>query len=75
MAEKDKLGARLSHIRIKEAQEAQADCIVVSCPKCLLMFEDAVKAAGVSEKIIVRDVSELVVEAIGGTDPVMEYTF
>ena len=73
MSEKDDFEVRLSHMRIKEAQEAQANCIVVSCPKCLVMFEDALKAIGLSERIIVRDISELVLEAFSDSNLMMNY--
>ncbi len=56
---------RPSENRIREAvSEARADVFVVACPKDIVMFQDAVKTTGNEAKITVRDISELVWEAI-----------
>jgi hypothetical protein len=39
--------------------------LVVTCPKDLVMFQDAVKTAGLEYKLVVKDLIELVVEATG----------
>ena len=57
-------GMRNGEIRIKEAISLGAKVIATSCPFCLLIFEDAVKISGSSDQIIVKDVSELVAEAM-----------
>jgi len=44
--------------------ETGADCLVVSCPKCLVMLEDAVKTMGLGRELVVKDISELLVEAL-----------
>ena len=38
---------------------------VVACPKDMLMYTDAVKTSGNEGTIVVRDIIELVEEAIG----------
>jgi Fe-S oxidoreductase len=38
--------------------------LVVTCPKDLVMFQDALKTAGLEGKIVVKDVVELVEEAL-----------
>jgi hypothetical protein len=38
--------------------------MVVACPKDVVMFQDAVKTTGNETKIIVRDISELIWEAL-----------
>jgi Fe-S oxidoreductase len=38
--------------------------MATACPFCLLTLEDAVKISGLSDQIVVKDISELVVEAI-----------
>jgi len=48
-----------ARIRIREAVDTKADILAVACPNCLTMLEDAVKAEGVEDKIVVKDVSEL----------------
>jgi hypothetical protein len=39
--------------------------LVVSCPKDLVMFQDAIKTAGLEGKLEVRDLMELVAEGAG----------
>jgi Fe-S oxidoreductase len=41
-----------------------AKVIATACPFCLLTLEDAVKISGSADQIVVRDISELVAEAI-----------
>ena len=55
---------RLADIRIEEALELGAEVLATACPFCLLNLEDAVKTMGVEEKLQVRDIAELVSEAI-----------
>jgi Fe-S oxidoreductase len=55
---------RPSVSRIKEALELGVDTIAVSCPFCVAMLEDAAKVLDVENKISIKDISELVVEAL-----------
>ena len=57
-------GTRNGEIRIKEAVALGAKVLATSCPFCLLTFEDAVKISGSADQIVVKDISELVVEAM-----------
>jgi Fe-S oxidoreductase len=57
-------GMRNGEIRIKEAVSLGAKVMATSCPFCLLTLEDAVKISGLSDQIVIKDISELVVEAI-----------
>ncbi len=57
-------GMRNGEIRIKEAVSLGAKVMATSCPFCLLTFEDAVKISGLTEQIVVKDIAELVIEAI-----------
>jgi Fe-S oxidoreductase len=41
-----------------------AKVIATSCPFCLLTLEDAVKISGSTDQIVVKDISELVAEAM-----------
>ncbi len=51
--------------RIREAVAlGDVDYFVVACPKDVTMYQDAVKTAGYEGKIVVRDVIELVSEAL-----------
>jgi len=57
-------GPRNGEIRIKEAVGLGAKVIATACPFCLLTLEDAVKISGLASEIIVKDIAELVVEAM-----------
>jgi succinate dehydrogenase/fumarate reductase iron-sulfur protein len=50
--------------RVKEALELNVDTIAVACPFCTTTLEDAVKVLDVENKIAVKDVLELLREAI-----------
>jgi Fe-S oxidoreductase len=56
---------RLSDRRVKEAVESGADVLVVSCPYEISRFEDAIKVMGYENKMIVRDIVELLAESLG----------
>ena len=55
---------RLSERRVKEALETGADILAVSCPYEVSRFEDALKVMGQDKRMLVRDVSELLAEAM-----------
>jgi Fe-S oxidoreductase len=55
---------KCSVIRVEEAQAASPDILAAACPYCISMFEDASKVLGASEKMPVRDIAELVAEAL-----------
>lgn len=57
---------RLSEQRVLEAVATGADTLVVSCPYEVSRFEDAVKSTGNEGKIKVRDIVELIAEAMDG---------
>ena len=57
---------RPSEARIREALAlGELDLFVVSCPKDVTMYEDAVKTTGSSSVIAVRELAQLVEEAVG----------
>lgn len=58
--------ARPSEQRIEEALGVPGvDLFVVTCPKDVTMYEDAVKTSGAEGRIRVRELSELVLESLG----------
>lgn len=61
----DHVNERLSENRIKEAVETGADVLVVCCPYEVSRFEDAVKSTGNEGKLVVKDIAELIDEALG----------
>jgi Fe-S oxidoreductase len=48
--------------RVMEALDTGASVLAVACPICRLMFEDAIKAEELDERLAVKDISELVLE-------------
>ncbi len=60
-----KLEKRPSEMRIEEALEIEGvNLFIVACPKDYTMYSDAVKTSGNEDKIAVKDIIELVEEAI-----------
>jgi len=57
-------GTRNGEIRIREAVTLGAKVMATACPFCLLTFEDAVKISGLASEIVIKDISELVAEAL-----------
>ena len=55
----EKSGARMSHNRVDELMAAEPDTIAVSCPFCVLMIEDALKAKNLQDRVQVKDISEM----------------
>jgi Fe-S oxidoreductase len=54
-----------SENRMREAAEIQGlETFIVSCPKCMNMFEDSVKSTGNEDNIKVRELIELVEECM-----------
>ncbi len=56
-------GKRNGEIRIREAVSLGAKTLATACPFCLLTFEDSVKTSGLADQIVIKDITELVVEA------------
>jgi len=58
-------GPRNSEIRVKDAEAMGAEVIATACPFCLLTLEDGAKTTGLEEKVLVKDILELIAEALG----------
>jgi Fe-S oxidoreductase/nitrate reductase gamma subunit len=55
---------RPAELRVKEAASLEdVDVLVVTCPKDLVMFQDAVKTADLEGKLVVKDLIELIADA------------
>lgn len=59
-----KKGERLSDIRLQQAIDTGANVLAVGCPYCRLNFEDSLLTSGKEGDIEVKDVVELVQEAL-----------
>jgi Fe-S oxidoreductase len=55
----EKTGTRMNHNRIEELMETNPDTIAVSCPFCVLMLEDGLKAKKLDTYVKVKDISEI----------------
>ena len=62
----EKAGARTSEWRVLEAVHAGAKVLAVACPYETPRFDDAVKSTNHSGDLVVKDIAELLSEAITG---------
>ena len=57
-------GERFSDLRLEQAMEVGAEVLVTSCPYCITNFEDSRITLDVTEKIEVKEITEIIAEAI-----------
>ncbi|MBI4384835.1 MAG: 4Fe-4S dicluster domain-containing protein [Nitrospinae bacterium] len=55
----EKTGTRMSHQRVDELMATNPKTIAVSCPFCVLMLEDGLKAKNLADQVKVLDISEI----------------
>lgn len=60
----ERIGKRISEMRIDQVVETNAGVVASACPYCLQMFEDAIKAKSAEESLKAMDISELVLMSI-----------
>jgi len=53
------VNTRINHKRLQDALDAKADVVATACPYCMIMFEDAIKAKGLGEKVKALDIAEV----------------
>ena len=58
------IGTRVNEERVRQADEVGAGTIVTGCPFCMTMIDDGVKQSGREEKMRVRDIAEVLLEAV-----------
>ncbi len=61
----EKAHVRLSEWRVREAVETGADILAVACPYEPPRFEDAAKMIKNAEKLVVKDIAEILAESLG----------
>jgi Fe-S oxidoreductase len=67
--EEGEISERPSEERIREAVDLDdITAFIVACPKDVTMYQDAVKTTGTEDQIVVKDLIELVGEALGISD-------
>ncbi|MFC2012356.1 (Fe-S)-binding protein [Chloroflexota bacterium] len=59
-----KKGERFCDLRLEQAIETGAEILAVACPYCFLNFEDSLRTSENGEAIIIKDIAELVDEAM-----------
>ncbi len=57
-------GERFADIRLAQAKDAGADVLVTACPYCISNFEESRQARGPDETLLVKDLTEVILEAI-----------
>ncbi len=55
---------KMSQVRIREAEATGAEVLITACPLCLIMLEDARKAAGLKPPFRVMDLNALVLQSL-----------
>jgi Fe-S oxidoreductase/nitrate reductase gamma subunit len=60
----EKIGKRINVRRVNMAVETGAELLLSNCPFCLTMFEDGVKGAGVEERLVPKDIAEVLAERL-----------
>ena len=64
----ERIGRRISEMRIERAIETGSQIVITACPYCLQMFDDAIKTKSVEESLKAMDIAELVAGlAVSGT--------
>ena len=57
-------GERFSDLRVQQALDVGAEVLATSCPYCVSNFEDSRLTLDVEDKIEVRDITEIIMEAL-----------
>ncbi|MFA5516153.1 MAG: (Fe-S)-binding protein [Desulfuromonadales bacterium] len=57
-------GTRINVARVREALAEKAETICVSCPYCMTMLEDGLKDEGADDRVRVKDIAEVLAEAL-----------
>jgi Fe-S oxidoreductase len=57
-------GERFCDFRVEQAMEAGADVLATACPYCISNFEDSKLTLDVVDDIEVRDITEIIYEAL-----------
>jgi Fe-S oxidoreductase len=58
----ENIGRRISEIRFEQAVETKAETIVTACPYCLQMFESETGGGEGDNRVVVKDVAELLAD-------------
>ncbi|MFV9503070.1 MAG: (Fe-S)-binding protein [Oscillochloridaceae bacterium umkhey_bin13] len=56
---------QVNYIRLEQLTKEEPQTLAMSCPFCMVMFEDAAKNTGRDESLKRRDIAELLLESVG----------
>jgi Fe-S oxidoreductase len=56
--------SQVQEIRLAEAMDGNVDTVAAACPFCMLMLNSAAQSKGVTEEIAIKDIAEIVAEAL-----------
>jgi len=56
---------RFSDILVEQALAMGAEILATACPYCILNFKDSVVTMEVADRLEVKDISEIVLQAMG----------
>ena len=59
---------RFSDLRVAQAVQLGADVLATSCPYCISNFEESKLALGDDESLEIKDIAEVLYEALGGSE-------
>ncbi len=65
----EKLGSRINQNRVEEAAATGAQTVATSCPFCLTMLRDGINETGREEKLVAKDIAEIVVSVMKESTP------
>jgi len=57
-------GERFSELRLEQALGIGAEVLVTACPYCITMFEDSRLTLDLTERLEVKDITEIIQEVI-----------
>jgi Fe-S oxidoreductase len=63
----EKTGSRINQNRVNEAAETGAQTVATSCPFCLTMIRDGINETDRSEKLVAKDLAEIVAASMHET--------
>jgi Fe-S oxidoreductase len=59
-------GERFSDVRLEQARAVEAEVLATSCPYCITMFEDSRLSLDYENELEIKDITEIIAEAIQG---------
>jgi Fe-S oxidoreductase len=60
-------GERFSDVRVEQARAIGAELLITACPYCITMLEDSRLTLEAEDELEIRDITEIIQEAIQGT--------